>query len=416
MIRRALMLVAAVALTGPASAAEASTPAGFGPASAAVASTPAGLGPASAFLLLERDTGTVVYAGNPDAELPVASLTKLMTAYVTVEREPANAVLTEQPYDPTEGESLANVPPGTRLALPDMLRAMLLPSGNDVANSIAIDVGGSVPHFVALMAFWASQLHLGRSTFTTPVGLDTPPGNHSTAFDIARLANVLLRDPLVAAIVDERSARLADGQVVRNRNDLVGRYGWIVGMKTGHTLDAGYCMVGAASLDGVHLVSVVLGAPSVDARDDDTVALLRYGLERYRRSVIARTGQLFATLPVAGHPHRRVRIVASRRLALVLARSARLHAALRLPAQLTGPLPAGAVAGSIVVRENGRVIRRVLLVTASAVPPPPAPVRRRRGWIIWAGAGGVLLASLAGCSLTLMRRRTRRSAAIPVPR
>ena len=133
--------------------------------------------------------------------------------------------------------------------------------------------------------------------------------------------------------------------------------------------------------------------------------------------MIARAGQLFATLPVAGHPHRRVRIVASRRLALVLARSARLHAALRLPAQLTGPLPAGAVVGSIVVRENGRVIRRVPLVTASAVPAPPATGaapprmdhlgrRRRRS---------ASRASL-GCSLTLMRRRSRRSAAIPVPR
>jgi len=356
-----------------------------------------------------------VYARNANAELPVASLTKLMTAYVTVEREPVNAVLTERPYDATEGESLANVPAGTRLALPDMLRAMLLPSGNDVANSIAIDVGGSVPRFLALMKFWGSLLHLGRTGFTTPVGLDTPPGNHSTAIDMARLANVLLRDPLVAAIVDERSARLADGQTVHNRNDLLGRYDWIVGMKTGHTPDAGYCMVGAARLDGVHLVSVVLGAPSVDARDDDTVALLRYGLEHYRRAVIARSGQLFASLRVAGRPHRRVRVLAARGLAFVLARSVRLHAALRLPPKLTGPLPAGTVVGSIVVRENGRVTHRAALVTASAAPAPPTPVRRSREWII-AGAGGVALVTLLGCSLIFMRRRTKRSAVIPVPR
>ena len=384
--------------------------------SAAASSAPAGLRPASALLLFERDTGTVVYARNANAELQVASLTKLMTAYVTVEREPQNVVLTEQPYAATPGESLANVPPGTRLALADMLRAMLLPSGNDVANSIAIDVGGSVPRFVALMKFWASLLNLGRTGFTTPVGLDTPPGNHSTAYDMARLANVLLRDPLVAAIVDERSARLADGQLVSNRNDLLGRYHWVVGMKTGHTLDAGYCMVGAARLDGVHLVSVVLGAPSIAARDADTIALLRYGLERYRRAVIARTGQLFASLRVAGHPHRHVRVVAASGLAFVLARSVRLHAALRLPPRLTGPLPAGTVVGAIVVRENGRVTHRAPLVTASAVPAPPPPVRRSREWIIWAGAGGVLLAILLGCSLTFMRRRARRSAVIPVPR
>jgi len=402
MIRRALGLGVAIALVAA--------------QSAAASSAPAGLRPASALLLLERDTGTVVYARNANAELQVASLTKLMTAYVTVEREPVSAVLAEQPYAATPGESLAHVPVGTRLALPDMLRAMLLPSGNDVATSIAIDVGGSVPRFVALMKFWASLLKLGRTGFTTPVGLDVPPGNHSTALDIARLANVLLRDPLVASIVDERSARLADGQLVHNRNDLLRRYRWIVGVKTGYTVDSGYCMVGAARLGGVHLISVVLGAPSFAARDADTVALLRYGLEHYRRAVIARGGQLFASLRVEGHPRRHVRIVAARRLALVLARSVRLHAALRLPAHLNGPLPAGAVVGWIVVRENGRVADRVPLVTASAVPAPPPPVDHGRQWIVSAGAGGVLAAILLGCSLTFMRRRARRSAVVPVPR
>ena len=400
MIRCALALgvtVALVAAQGP-----------------AAASPPPGLGSTSAALLFERDTGTVVYARNANAELQVASLTKLMTAYVAVQREPESAILTEQPYDATPGESLANVPAGTRMALPDMLRAMLLPSGNDVANSIAIDVGGSVPHFLTLMKFWASLLDLGRTDFTTPVGLDTPPGNHSTAWDIARLANVLLRDPLVAAIVDESSARLSDGQVVHNRNDLLGEYPWVVGMKTGHTTDAGYCMVGVASLDGVHLVSVVLGAPTKDARDDDTVALLRYGLERYRRAVIARSGQVFATLRVAGRPHRHVEIVAAHGLGVVLARTVRLHAALRLPARLTGPLAAGAVVGSIVVRANGRVTHRVPLVTSRAVPAAPPPVHHTREWIVWAGGGGLLAGTLLGCSLTFMRRRSRRSAVVAV--
>ena len=379
---------------------------GLGMAAALVAApavaaspAPAGLRPASALLLFERDTGTVLYARHANEQLQIASLTKLMTAYVTVERLPVGAVLTEQPYSATPGESLAHVPPGTRLGLTDLLRAMLLPSGNDVATSVAIDVGGSVAHFVSLMNWWASLLKLGRTGFTTPVGLDKPPGNHSTAFDLARLANVLMRDPLVD-----------------NRNDLLLHYDWVVGVKTGYTVNSGYCMVGAALLGGVHVLSVVLGAPSVAARDADTLALLRYGLERYRRAVIARAGQLFARLAVAGHPRRRVRILAARGLALVLPRSVRLHAALLLPARLTGPLAAGAVVGRIVVREDGRVRARVRLVTASAVPAPPPPVRHSREWIVWSASGGALVATLAGCSLTFMRRRARRSAAVPVPR
>ena len=163
-----------------------------------------------------------------------------------------------------------------------MLRAMLLPSGNNVAYSLAVDVGGSTRNFVSLMNAWAAVLGLGRTHFTTPIGLDTPGGNYSTAIDLARLTRVLLRDPLVSAIVGQSRARLADGVVVGNRNDLVGAYPWVVGVKTGSTAAAGECLVAAASLNGVHLISVVLGAPSAAARDADTLALLRYGLSLFR--------------------------------------------------------------------------------------------------------------------------------------
>jgi D-alanyl-D-alanine carboxypeptidase (penicillin-binding protein 5/6) len=113
-----------------------------------------------------------------------------------------------------------------------MLRAMLLPSGNNVAYSLSVDVAGSTAAFVGEMNAAAAALGLGRTHYTTPIGLDTPPGNYSTATDLARLARVLMRDQLVREIVDEPSARLADGIVVDNRNDLVGTYPWVVGVKT----------------------------------------------------------------------------------------------------------------------------------------------------------------------------------------
>jgi D-alanyl-D-alanine carboxypeptidase (penicillin-binding protein 5/6) len=392
--------------------------AGAPPARAAAAG-PQGLVPARALLLFERDTGTVVWARNANAELPIASLTKIMTAYVTEQVEKPSAVLTEQPYKPSmPPESLAKVPAGTRLSVSDMLRAMLLPSGNDVANSLAIDVGGSVPRFVALMNAWASVLRLGRTHYTTAIGLDRPPGNYSTAYDLARLGSDFMADPLLRAIVDLRAVRIADGQVIRNREGLIGRYAWLVGIKTGTTDNALYCMVGAARLHGVHLISVVLGARTPAARDADTLALLRYGLARFRSVVIARRGQRFGTLRVRGRPHRRVAAVAATGLRLVLDRSVRVHAALRLPARVTGPLPAGARLGRIVVTEDGKRHAVVGLVAARAVPaPPPAAQRRRRTWVVWAliGGGG-LVAALLGCSLTFMlRRRARRSAVVAVP-
>lgn len=384
-------------------------------AAAPAAAAPPGLAPASALLLYERDTGTVVYAQGASVERPIASLTKLMTAYVTLRREPAGAVLTEQPYAPTEGESLAGVPAGTRLGLADMLRAMLLPSGNDVATSLAIDVAGSVAAFVGHMNAWAHVLGLGDTHFTTPVGLDppvAPAGNYSTAIDLAHLTAALQASSLFRSVVDQRRAELADGIVVRNRNDLVGAYPWVVGVKTGSTADAGYCLVAAARRNGVHLISVVLGAPSTAVQDADTLALLRFGLHAYRRVMVARRGQTFGAVPVSGRPAK-VRLVAARAASFVVSNEERVRAArIGVPARLVGPLPAGSVEGRIEVRENGRLRESVPLVTATPTPPPPPSVAkaapRRHAALVLLGASGGLTAALLGCSLLVMRRRARR--------
>jgi D-alanyl-D-alanine carboxypeptidase (penicillin-binding protein 5/6) len=219
----------------------------------------------------------------------------------------------------------------------------------------------------------------------------------------------VLRDPLIAKIVDQTSARLADGVVVDNRNDLVGAYRWIVGVKTGSTQDAGQCLVAAASLNGVHLISVVLGAPSEAARDADTLALLRYGLSLFRSVPVAVAGRVYALIPVTGRS-RQARLIARRSLRVVLARSVRLHVSLNVvAARLVGPLRAGSVEGAIRVHENGRVVQSVALVTAAAVPAPrPVVQQGALGWIAGGAAGLTII--VLGCSLPLMRRRAMRSA------
>jgi D-alanyl-D-alanine carboxypeptidase (penicillin-binding protein 5/6) len=366
---------------------------------------------ARADVLVLEDSGQIIDSDNADEELPIASTTKLMTAYVTLEHEPLHKLLVEQPYVETEAaESLAPVPAGTELSVPDMLRAMLLPSGNNVAYSLAIDVAGSTGAFVAEMNDAAASLRLGRTHYTTPIGLDSPPGNYSTATDLARLATVLMRDKVFRQIVDEPSARLADGIVVDNRNDLVGTYPWVVGVKTGNTAEAGECLVGAAKLDGLRLISVVLGTASEAARDADTLALLRYGLATYRDADIAVAGDTYATVAVAGRA-RSVKLIAARSSQLDLARSVVLHVSLDVPAKLHGPLAAGAFAGSLAVTENGRAVESVPLLTAAAVPAPrPLPVSRADA-TVWYAAGGGLAIVLVGCSLPFMRRRATRSAA-----
>jgi D-alanyl-D-alanine carboxypeptidase (penicillin-binding protein 5/6) len=243
---------------------------------------------AGAAIVLQGDADSVVsgsaqvlYARSSYERRAIASTTKLMTAYVAIAHASAGRVLTVQPYVASPGETVAGLAAGQRLTVRDLLKAMLLPSGGDAAHTLAVDLAGSTSRFVGWMNAAAVRLHLRHTHYSTPVGLDTP-GNYSSAGDLARLALVLLRNQTVAGVVDEHSARLTDGQVVVNRNDLVGRYPFVVGVKTGHTTEAGYCLVGAARRGDAVVVSVVLGDPSEGARDADSLTLLRYGLGHLR--------------------------------------------------------------------------------------------------------------------------------------
>ena len=162
---------------------------------------------------------------------------------------------------------------------------MMLPSANDAAHALAVRVGHTEARFVRQMNAEARRLGLSQTHYSTPIGLDDPH-NYSSARDLARLAMLDMRDKSFANIVGLPRAELLTGahpRLVQNRNDLVLRYPFVDGVKTGHTLDAGYVLVGAAHAHGASVISVVLGDPSVATRDADSLALLRYGLAQYKR-------------------------------------------------------------------------------------------------------------------------------------
>jgi D-alanyl-D-alanine carboxypeptidase (penicillin-binding protein 5/6) len=205
--------------------------------------------------------------------------------------------------------------------------------------------------------------------------------------------------------VREARAVLPSGLVLTNTDDLLGSYPFVVGVKTGHTQDAGYCLVGAASSDGVHLISVVLGDPSEATRDADTLALLRYGLHLYHDVPIAVAGHTYATVGVSGGSGQQVAIVASHNASLVASRAVALKASVvGVPAQLQGPIAAGTQEGAIDVTENGKLVLTAPLVTAAAVAAPPTSSASLYGAVLLA------LIVVGGCSLRVMRTRARRRA------
>jgi serine-type D-Ala-D-Ala carboxypeptidase (penicillin-binding protein 5/6) len=368
---------------------------------------------APAAILVEPATGDVVYARRAGAERPIASTTKLMTALLTLERLSPDDVLVQVPYRGAPAESIAGFRGGERVTVRDELRALLLASANDAANTLAVRIGGSVPRFVRLMNARAKALGLTHTHYANPVGLDDPQ-NYSSAGDLVRLALILRTRPLFRATTDLPRTTLRSGAMPRtlvNRNSLVVSVPEVNGVKTGHTSGAGYVLVGSASRSGVTVLSAVLGTPSEAVRNADTLALLRYGLRRYHRVTAVRKGARLAVAPLA-YRDASVALVAGATEVRTARRGERLTAqATGVPAQLDGPLAQGARVGTVLVRQRGRVVARVPLVTARAVTEAGAVDRLR-------DFGGrpstmVLLAAFVLGSLLLIALRRRTTKASP---
>ena len=364
---------------------------------------------ARAAIVVDARDGHVLYRRAPSQERPIASATKLMTALVALDELPLGRQLRAVPYDPAPAESRINLRTGERMSVADLIRALLLESANDAAETLAVRAAGSVDRFVAQMNERARELGLTRTRFANPIGLDAG-GAHSTALDLSRLARRALRSDFLAPTVDMPRARLLSGarpRIIANRNRLVREVGWVDGVKTGYTAGAGYGLVGSTSRRGARLVSVVLGAPSESARDADTLALLRYGLSQYRRARPVRAGATLATPAVEYFGGREVRLVPARPLSVTVRRGQRLRTVVRAPGELTGPLPAGARVGSVTVYRDGRRVRSVPLVTAAAVPE--AGLLRKVWSAVWSPIA--VLAVLGIAWWLIVRRRRRRALA-----
>jgi D-alanyl-D-alanine carboxypeptidase (penicillin-binding protein 5/6) len=302
-------------------------------------------------------------------------------------------------------ESRINLRPGERMAVVDLMRALLLESANDAAVTLARGAAGSVRAFVKRMNAHARRLGLSDTHYANPIGFDEA-GNFSSALDLSRLAGELLHNDTLATIVGMSSARLATGsrpRVVQNRNRLVGRVRWIDGVKTGHTLKAGYVLIASGKRKGVRLVSVVLGAPSEAQRDTDSLALLDYGFGLYRRIRVVRAGRELASAEAAFYGDRRIALAARRDATVTLRRGERLRTRVQAPEELEGPLERGTKVGTVSVLRAGKRVRLLPLVTAEPVPGAGA-VRKLADRLLrpW------LLVAVAAVALALAARRRRR--------
>lgn len=362
---------------------------------------------ARAWVLIEARSGTPLVAHAAHRRLPIASATKLMTAHLALDSLPPGRIVTMAPYYPQAGESLLGVPAGGPISVRDLLYGLVLRSGNDAANTLAVRAAGSVPRFVRAMNRSAAALGLADTHYSTPIGLDAP-GNYSSAYDLAVLGRRLLAVPLFRRIADSRQALLGSlrpPREIETINDLLLEVPWADGVKTGHTSDARYVLVGAGRRRGVQLISVVLGAPSEAARDEDTVELLDYGFSLYRRKMPLRRGREAASVPVR-YQGEELPLVAGRSVAVGVRRGQRTAVSVRAPDEVEGPVRRGRVIGRATVSVDGRRVAVVPLRAGHAVAEASA-VDRVRSFI----GGNPIPLGVAACVIlvgALLPRRLRR--------
>jgi serine-type D-Ala-D-Ala carboxypeptidase (penicillin-binding protein 5/6) len=344
---------------------------------------------AKSFYLMDPASGAVLAESAADERLPPASLTKLMTGYA-IFKALADARITLE--DQVRVSERAWRMPGSRtfievnteVGVEDLLRGMIIQSGNDAAVALAEHVSGSVEAFVELMNEHAGLLGMTDTAFRNPTGL--PARDHySTARDFAILAKAIIDEfPQYYALYREREFTY-NGIRQHNRNALLWRDESVDGMKTGHTNAAGYCLVSSAERSGMRLIAVVLGMQSPGARTAASAALLNYGFEHYETHKLFTRNEAVTEARVwKGEPQiAPLGIPDDLYVTIPRGRFGDLGATMEVQAELIAPIDEAAQVGEVRVAFQGERLAVLPLVSLQPVPEAGLWTRISDGFMHW---------------------------------
>jgi serine-type D-Ala-D-Ala carboxypeptidase (penicillin-binding protein 5/6) len=330
---------------------------------------------ARSWILMDHFSGRVLAENHPDERAEPASLTKLMAAYVVFHALEEGRLKLTDPVTiserawRTEG-SRSFVQVGTQVPVDTLIKGMIVQSGNDATLALAEKIGGTEAVFVQLMNEYAHRLGMANTHFVNSDGLPAAE-QYSSARDIATLANALIRDfPQYYPLFSLREF-VWNNIHQENRNGLLGKDPSVDGLKTGHTASAGFCLASSANRNGMRLVSVVMGAPSVKAREEASAALLNYGYGFYETIHIksAHDTVLKPRVYLSAAEYAPVGVLNAVYVTVGRGQSASLHTNARLAnPPLRAPLADGATVGEFAVTDaSGAVVARAPLVTLGAV-------------------------------------------------
>mgnify|MGYP003147764796 FL=1 len=328
----------------------------------------------SSYVLMDPKSGRIIMEENSHERLPPASLTKMMTAYI-VERELDEGRIAMSDMVPisvnawkTEG-SRTFVREGTQVSVEDLLRGVIIQSGNDASVALAEFVAGSEGAFVDIMNQQAQLLGMKDANFVNAPGLPSPE-HFSTAYDLAMLARAIINDyPENYPLYAEKHFTYNNIRQP-NRNSLLWRDDSVDGLKTGHTEEAGYCLVASAKRNDTRFIAVVMGTNSSEARAQEIQKMLNYGFRYYESERLFRSGQELIEARVWGGQADQLSVGMTEDVYVTIPRGSRndLESTVDLDSVIKAPIKVGDELGRVKVSYNGEVLVDQPVLALTEVP------------------------------------------------
>lgn len=327
------------------------------------------------YILVDEATGTAIAAKAPDLRLPPASLTKLMTAYLTYRAVKAGTIHLDQTVAVSETAwkttgSRMFIEPNQPVTIEQLIAGLMIDSGNDAAVALAQAIAGTQASFVTMMQSTGDELHLDDTHYTNVNGLPDPD-LLTSARDVARLSQALIKEYPQLLDVTKQQHYTYDKITQRNWNPVVFRDLTVDGLKTGLTAESGHCIDATALRDGRRLIAVVMGGPSWGASSDDIEALLDYGFRFFTDQVVLAAGEVVGSIKNPLMNPSEVAIGTDKPYVVVLPASKQSvpTKALELTAKLKPPIAKGEVLGTVAISLSGTTLVSAPAVALSAAAP-----------------------------------------------
>ncbi|KKK33291.1 D-alanyl-D-alanine carboxypeptidase [Mesobacillus campisalis] len=333
---------------------------------------------ASSAILIERDTGKILYEKNSNEQLPPASMTKIMTMVLIMEALDKGTLKMDEKirtseYAASMGGSQIFLEPGEEMTVEQMLKGIAIGSANDASVAMAERLAGSEEEFVKRMNAKVKELGLENTQFKNVTGLPTKD-HYSTAHDMAVMAKELLKYEGITKFTGQYEDYLREDTDKKfwlvNTNRLVRFYPGVDGLKTGFTNEAKYCLTATAQKDGMRVVAVVFGAPTSKSRNAQVSKMLDYAFSQYQSHPMFKKGHTLGQAPVSKGSGKKVNVVTSERISILTKKGENfdnIQQEITLKKNLKAPIQKGDPIGTLKLMQDGKLLAESKLVANESV-------------------------------------------------